>query len=170
MHGGPHPWPCRARSAARSIVRACIARGRGSASVLRNETTQAGGLFALVRTEGVRFRMVKASSSLVGAMTSGAGCLQTFRGTDSVWDAPTQLRYARMAGGRGAGGCDGVARDGCRPHPRVTCDAGAGFSMNPRPRSVLRCRGRRRAKARIPAEIASPAGPAPAPPPHHRPA
>lgn len=46
---------------------------------------------------GARFSVEKACSSLVGAMTSGAGFLQTFRGTDTVWAAPTQLRYARMA-------------------------------------------------------------------------
>lgn len=93
MHGGPHPWPFRARSAARSISE-CIARDRGSADVLQSETTQAGGSSPCCARRA-RFSVEKASSSLVGAMASGEGLLQARRGT--VWDAPMQLRYARMA-------------------------------------------------------------------------
>jgi uncharacterized protein (AIM24 family) len=64
---------------------------------LQNETAQVDGSFALLRTEGVHFSVEKASNSLVGAMTSGEGLLQTFRGTGVVWVAPTQPLYARMA-------------------------------------------------------------------------
>jgi uncharacterized protein (AIM24 family) len=63
---------------------------------LVNETLQVDGSFALLRTEGVHFTVEKASNSLMGAMTSGEGLLQTFRGTGRVWVAPTQPLYERM--------------------------------------------------------------------------
>jgi uncharacterized protein (AIM24 family) len=63
---------------------------------LKNETLQVDGSFALLRTEGVRFSVEKASKSFLGAMTSGEGFLQTFQGTGRVWVAPTQAVYARM--------------------------------------------------------------------------
>jgi uncharacterized protein (AIM24 family) len=63
---------------------------------LDNEKLQVDGSFALLRTEGVRFSVERASTSLVGAMTSGEGLLQTFHGTGRVWIAPTQAIYERM--------------------------------------------------------------------------
>lgn len=65
--------------------------------VLENETLQVDGSFALLRTEGVRFSVEKASTSFIGAMTSGEGLLQTFQGTGRVWVAPTQAVYERMS-------------------------------------------------------------------------
>ncbi len=65
---------------------------------LENETLQVDGSFALLRTDGVNFSTEKASNSLMGAITSGEGLLQTFRGTGRVWVAPTQPLYARMGG------------------------------------------------------------------------
>jgi uncharacterized protein (AIM24 family) len=64
---------------------------------LKDETLQVDGSFALLRTDGIRFNVEKASNSLVGAMTSGEGLLQTFRGTGQVWIAPTQAIYQKMA-------------------------------------------------------------------------
>jgi uncharacterized protein (AIM24 family) len=64
---------------------------------LDNETLQVDGSFALLRTEGVRFSVERASTSLLGAVTSGEGLLQTFQGTGRVWIAPTQPLYARMS-------------------------------------------------------------------------
>jgi uncharacterized protein (AIM24 family) len=63
---------------------------------LENETLQVDGSFALLRTSGVQFTVEKASNSLMGAVTSGEGLLQTFRGTGRVWIAPTQPVYQRM--------------------------------------------------------------------------
>jgi uncharacterized protein (AIM24 family) len=63
---------------------------------LQDETLQVDGSFALLRSSGIQFSVEKASKSLVGAMTSGEGLLQTFRGTGKVWIAPTQAVYQRM--------------------------------------------------------------------------
>jgi uncharacterized protein (AIM24 family) len=38
----------------------------------------------------------KSTRSLLGTLTSGEGLLQTFRGTGSVWLAPTQHIYQRL--------------------------------------------------------------------------
>lgn len=64
---------------------------------LDNETLQVDGSFALLRTEGVRFSVERASNSFLGAVTSGEGVLQTFQGTGRVWIAPTQPMYDRMS-------------------------------------------------------------------------
>jgi uncharacterized protein (AIM24 family) len=63
---------------------------------LENETLQVDGSFALLRTSGVEFSVERASNSLMGAVTSGEGLLQTFRGTGKVWIAPTQTFYEAM--------------------------------------------------------------------------
>lgn len=63
---------------------------------LDNETLQVDGSFALLRTSEVHFSVEKASTSLLGAVTSGEGLLQTFRGSGKVWIAPTQPTYERM--------------------------------------------------------------------------
>jgi len=63
---------------------------------LNNETLQVDGSFALLRTGDVHFTVEKASNSYVGAVTSGEGLLQTFRGTGTVWLAPTLPVYEKM--------------------------------------------------------------------------
>jgi uncharacterized protein (AIM24 family) len=63
---------------------------------LQDETLQVDGSFALLRTGDVRFSVEKASNSMMGAITSGEGLLQTFRGSGRVWVAPTQTLYERM--------------------------------------------------------------------------
>jgi uncharacterized protein (AIM24 family) len=70
---------------------------------LNNETLQVDGPFALVRSAEVHFSVEKASTSLVGAVTSGEGLLQTFRGTGTVWIAPTQPVYERLFSPVGVG-------------------------------------------------------------------
>jgi uncharacterized protein (AIM24 family) len=65
---------------------------------LENETLQVDGSFALLRSDGVHFSVEKASSSFMGAVASGEGLLQTFRGTGQVWIAPTQPLYDRLGG------------------------------------------------------------------------
>lgn len=64
---------------------------------LENETLQVDGSFALLRTDSVQFSVEKAGRSLTGAITSGEGLLQTFRGTGQVWVAPTQSLYERIS-------------------------------------------------------------------------
>ncbi|HEX8465403.1 MAG TPA: AIM24 family protein [Abditibacterium sp.] len=63
---------------------------------LQNETLQVDGSFALLRSSEVRFTVQLAASSMMGAMTSGEGVLQTFEGTGQVWIAPTQPFYASL--------------------------------------------------------------------------
>jgi uncharacterized protein (AIM24 family) len=63
---------------------------------LEGDTVQVDGSMALLRTGDVNFSVEKASTSLVGAVTSGEGLLQTFRGQGRVWVAPTQPIYKQM--------------------------------------------------------------------------
>jgi len=63
---------------------------------LKNETLQVDGNFALMRTGKIEFSVEKSTRSLLGTITSGEGLLQTFRGTGSVWLAPTQGIYQQL--------------------------------------------------------------------------
>jgi uncharacterized protein (AIM24 family) len=70
---------------------------------LKEETLQVDGNFALMRTGRIEFSVEKSTRSLLGTLTSGEGLLQTFRGTGSVWLAPTQEIYQRLeSGGMGS--------------------------------------------------------------------
>ena len=66
---------------------------------LKDETLQVDGNFALMRTGRIEFSVEKSTRSLLGTITSGEGLLQTFRGTGSVWLAPTQEVYQRLQAG-----------------------------------------------------------------------
>jgi len=66
---------------------------------LKDETLQVDGNFALMRTGRIDFSVEKSTRSLLGTITSGEGLLQTFRGTGSVWLAPTQEVYQRLQAG-----------------------------------------------------------------------
>ena len=66
---------------------------------LKDETLQVDGNFALMRTGRIEFSVEKSTRSLLGTITSGEGLLQTFRGTGSVWLAPTQEIYQRLQAG-----------------------------------------------------------------------
>ncbi len=66
---------------------------------LKDETLQVDGNFALMRTGRIEFSVEKSTRSLLGTLTSGEGLLQTFRGTGSVWLAPTQDIYQRLQSG-----------------------------------------------------------------------
>ena len=64
---------------------------------LHDEKLSVDGNFALMRTAGVEFRAEKSSKSWVSTSVSGEGLLQAFSGTGSVWIAPTQGVYEKMA-------------------------------------------------------------------------
>jgi uncharacterized protein (AIM24 family) len=66
---------------------------------LKDETLQVDGNFALMRTGRIDFSVEKSTRSLLGTLTGGEGLLQTFRGTGSVWLAPTQDVYQRLQAG-----------------------------------------------------------------------
>jgi uncharacterized protein (AIM24 family) len=69
---------------------------------LKDQTLQVDGNFALMRTGRIEFSVEQSTKSLLGTLTSGEGLLQTFRGTGSVWLAPTQDIYRKLE-------ADGVA-------------------------------------------------------------
>jgi uncharacterized protein (AIM24 family) len=66
---------------------------------LKNETLQVDGNFALMRTGQIDFSVEKSTKGIIGTLTSGEGLLQTFRGTGSVWLAPTQDIYQKLQAG-----------------------------------------------------------------------
>ena len=66
---------------------------------LKNETLQVDGNFALMRTGQIDFSVEKSTKGLIGTLTSGEGLPQTFRGTGSVWLAPTQDIYQKLQTG-----------------------------------------------------------------------
>ena len=68
---------------------------------LKNHKLSVDGNFALMRTKGIVFRTEKSSKSWVATSVSGEGLLQTFSGTGTVWIAPTQGVYERMATPKG---------------------------------------------------------------------
>jgi uncharacterized protein (AIM24 family) len=66
---------------------------------LKDEALRVDGNFALMRTGTIEFSVEKSTKGLLGTLTSGEGLLQTFRGTGSVWLAPTQDVYERLQAG-----------------------------------------------------------------------
>lgn len=63
------------------------------------EELKVDGNFAIARTSGVTFSVTTSEKSLIGSALNGEGLLNTFRGQGTVWIAPTQPVYARMAYG-----------------------------------------------------------------------
>jgi len=68
---------------------------------LEGEKLAVDGNFAMMRSEGVKFRAEKSSKSWVATAVSGEGLLQTFEGRGHVWVAPTQGVYQKLAGPKG---------------------------------------------------------------------
>jgi uncharacterized protein (AIM24 family) len=66
---------------------------------MKDETLQVDGNFALMRTGQIEFSVEKSTKGLFGTRTGGEGLLQTFRGTGSVWLAPTQDIYQKLQSG-----------------------------------------------------------------------
>lgn len=69
--------------------------------VLSQEKLSVDGNFALLRTEGVEFKVEKSSKSFVSTSKTGEGLLQTFSGSGKVWLAPTQGVYAQLTAPNG---------------------------------------------------------------------
>ena len=76
---------------------------------LKDDTLKVDGNFAIMRTGKIDFTVEKSTKGLLGTLTSGEGLLQTFRGTGSVWLAPTQSIYQRIRTG-GLSGLTGAQR------------------------------------------------------------
>ncbi|HEX8431991.1 MAG TPA: AIM24 family protein [Longimicrobium sp.] len=96
MAGGEGRYQTRVSGAGLVVFRIPVPRAEIVELTLEDETVQVDGSFALLRTGDIHFSVEKASNSMMGAMTSGEGLLQTFRGTGRVWVAPTQPLYERM--------------------------------------------------------------------------
>ena len=96
MAGGEGRYQTELRGSGVVAFRIPVPRSEVVAVDLVDETLQVDGSFALLRTGDVRFTVERAGDSVAGAVTSGEGLLQTFRGTGRVWLAPTQPVYARL--------------------------------------------------------------------------
>jgi uncharacterized protein (AIM24 family) len=97
MAGGEGRYQTKVSGSGLVVFRIPVPRAEIVELTLADETLQVDGSFALLRTADVHFGVERASNSYVGAVTSGEGLLQTFRGTGRVWIAPTQPLYERMA-------------------------------------------------------------------------
>lgn len=98
MAGGEGRYQTKVSGTGLVVFRIPVPRAEIIEMQLSDETLQVDGSFALLRTGDVVFTVEKASNSYVGAVTSGEGLLQTFRGTGTVWVAPTQPLYEKMSG------------------------------------------------------------------------
>lgn len=63
---------------------------------LNNDTLKVDGSFAILRSASLEFTAEKSAKSFYGTLKSGEGILQTFRGTGTVWLAPTESFYAGL--------------------------------------------------------------------------
>ena len=68
---------------------------------LKDDKLFVDGNFALLRHEGVKFKVERSSKRLIGSLVSGEGLLQTFSGTGEVWIAPTQGVYEKLVTAKG---------------------------------------------------------------------
>lgn len=99
MAGGEGRYQTKVSGSGIVVFRIPVPRNEIVELSLQDETAQVDGSFALLRTGEVHFSVERASNSLAGAVTSGEGLLQTFRGTGRVWVAPTQPLYDRLRSG-----------------------------------------------------------------------
>ena len=103
MAGGEGRYQTKVSGSGMVVFRIPVPRSEIIELELNDETLQVDGSFALLRTGDVHFSVERASNSLAGAVTSGEGLLQTFRGSGRVWIAPTQPVYEKMRTSIGSG-------------------------------------------------------------------
>lgn len=60
---------------------------------LNNETLKVDGNFAVLRSGNISFTVERSAKTLVGSAVSGEGLVNVYRGTGSVWLAPTIKIY-----------------------------------------------------------------------------
>src|SRR5690606_15039469 len=108
MAGGEGRYQTKVSGTGMVVFRVPVPRSEIIELSLADETVQVDGSFALLRTGDIHFSVEKASATLAGAITSGEGLLQTFRGSGRVWIAPTQPIYERIR----AAGSSGTAAAG----------------------------------------------------------
>ncbi len=66
---------------------------------LEQDTLKVDGNFAVLRTGNISFTVERSAKTLLGSAVSGEGLVNVFRGTGSVWLAPTMKVYDTLASG-----------------------------------------------------------------------
>ncbi|MBX7218589.1 MAG: AIM24 family protein [Blastocatellia bacterium] len=73
-----------------------VAQGDVQEMVLTNDRLVVDGTFVVARTGGLKYRIERATKSLLGSMSSGEGLTSTFEGTGKVLIAPIPYWRLRM--------------------------------------------------------------------------
>ena len=63
---------------------------------LQNDTLKVDGNFAILRSANLDFTVERSAKTLIGSAVSGEGLVNVYRGTGSVWLAPTIKIYESM--------------------------------------------------------------------------
>jgi len=66
---------------------------------LNNDTLKVDGNFAVLRTGNISFTVERSAKTLIGSAVSGEGLVNVFRGTGSIWLAPTIKIYDTLGSG-----------------------------------------------------------------------
>jgi len=64
---------------------------------LQNDVLKVDGNFAILRMGDVSFTVERSAKTLIGSAVSGEGLVNVFRGTGTVWLAPTLKIYSALA-------------------------------------------------------------------------
>lgn len=99
--GGEGLFQTRIKGTGVAVIYSPVPRSEIQEIKLNDSKLSVDGNFALMRTSGVAFRAEKSSKSWVATSVSGEGLLQTFSGSGSVWIAPTQGVYEKLASQQG---------------------------------------------------------------------
>lgn len=70
---------------------------------LQNDTLRVDGNFAVLRSASLQFTVERSAKSLIGSAISGEGLVNVYRGTGSVWLAPTIKIYNTINAARALG-------------------------------------------------------------------
>lgn len=71
---------------------------------LNNETLKVDGNFAVLRSGNIGFTVERSAKSLIGSAVSGEGLVNVYRGTGTVWLAPSIKIYNTINAARALGG------------------------------------------------------------------
>ena len=71
---------------------------------LNNDTLKVDGNFAVLRSGNIDFTVERSAKSLIGSAVSGEGLVNVYRGTGSVWLAPSIKIYDTISAARAVGG------------------------------------------------------------------
>lgn len=71
---------------------------------LNNETLKVDGSFAVLRSGNIAFTVERSAKTLLGSAVSGEGLVNVYKGTGSVWLAPSIKIYNTINGARAIGG------------------------------------------------------------------